>query len=89
MFRPWRSGAVLPSIADRPDRNLPRLQLGTTNPWSIALGAAAPRRLRSAVLGDLQDAIQRRLKASTATFSPEMSSKGCVRHRHTGFIVRT
>ena len=32
---------LLPSIADRPGRNLPRLQLGTTDPWSIALGAAA------------------------------------------------
>ena len=41
MFRPWRSGPVLPSIADRPDRNLPRLQLGTTDPWSIAFDAAA------------------------------------------------
>jgi predicted NBD/HSP70 family sugar kinase len=32
---------LLPSIADRPGRTLPRLQLGTTDPWSIALGAAA------------------------------------------------
>ena len=32
---------LLPSIADRPGRHLPRLQLGTTDPWSIALGAAA------------------------------------------------
>jgi len=32
---------LLPSIADRPGRNLPRLQLGTTDPWSIAIGAAA------------------------------------------------
>ncbi|RUX08151.1 ROK family protein, partial [Mesorhizobium sp. M8A.F.Ca.ET.023.01.1.1] len=32
---------LLPSIADRPSRTLPRLQLGTTDPWSIALGAAA------------------------------------------------
>lgn len=30
-----------PSIANRPDRTLPRLQLGITDPWSIALGAAA------------------------------------------------
>ena len=32
---------LLPSIADRPGRLLPRLQLGITDPWSIALGAAA------------------------------------------------
>ncbi len=32
---------LLPSIADRPGRSLPRLQLGITDPWSIALGAAA------------------------------------------------
>lgn len=29
------------SIANRPGRTLPRLQLGITDPWSIALGAAA------------------------------------------------
>ncbi|TGQ16472.1 MULTISPECIES: ROK family transcriptional regulator [unclassified Mesorhizobium] len=32
---------LLPSIADRPTRRLPRLQLGTTDPWAIAVGAAA------------------------------------------------
>ncbi|QPC90595.1 ROK family transcriptional regulator [Mesorhizobium sp. INR15] len=32
---------LLPSTADRPGRSLPRLQLGTTDPWSIAIGAAA------------------------------------------------
>ena len=32
---------LLPSIADRPGRQLPRLQLGTTDPWAIAVGAAA------------------------------------------------
>ncbi|MBZ9818559.1 ROK family protein [Mesorhizobium sp. CA4] len=32
---------LLPSIADRPVRRLPRLQLGTTDPWAIAVGAAA------------------------------------------------
>ncbi|MDX8530342.1 ROK family transcriptional regulator [Mesorhizobium sp. VK25A] len=32
---------LLPSIADRPARRLPRLQLGTTDPWAIAVGAAA------------------------------------------------
>jgi predicted NBD/HSP70 family sugar kinase len=32
---------LLPSIADRPGRTLPRLQLGSTDPWSIAIGAAA------------------------------------------------
>ncbi|SON56780.1 N-acetylglucosamine repressor [Hartmannibacter diazotrophicus] len=32
---------LLTSIADRPDRRLPRLQLGLTDPWSVALGAAA------------------------------------------------
>jgi predicted NBD/HSP70 family sugar kinase len=32
---------LLPSIADRPVRHLPRLQLGTTDPWAIAVGAAA------------------------------------------------
>ncbi|PWK75437.1 ROK family transcriptional regulator [Aminobacter sp. AP02] len=31
---------LLPSIAARPDRAFPRLQLGITDPWSIALGAA-------------------------------------------------
>ena len=32
---------LLPSIADRPGRTLPRLQLGMTDPWSVARGAAA------------------------------------------------
>lgn len=32
---------LLQSIAARPDRTLPRLQLGITDPWSIALGAAS------------------------------------------------
>lgn len=32
---------LLPSIAARPGRAFPRLQLGITDPWSIALGAAA------------------------------------------------
>lgn len=32
---------LLPSIADRRGRALPRLQLGMTDPWSVALGAAA------------------------------------------------
>jgi predicted NBD/HSP70 family sugar kinase/biotin operon repressor len=32
---------LIPSIADRPDRALPRLQLGIADPWAIALGAAA------------------------------------------------
>jgi predicted NBD/HSP70 family sugar kinase len=32
---------LIPSIADRPDRTLPRLQLGIADPWAIALGAAA------------------------------------------------
>ncbi len=32
---------LLPSIADRPGRALPRLQLGIADPWAIALGAAA------------------------------------------------
>ncbi|AZO37101.1 MAG: ROK family protein [Mesorhizobium sp.] len=32
---------LLPSIADQPARRLPRLQLGTTDPWAIAVGAAA------------------------------------------------
>lgn len=32
---------LLPSIADRPTRTLPRLQLGMTDPWAVALGAAA------------------------------------------------
>jgi predicted NBD/HSP70 family sugar kinase len=32
---------LLPSISDRPGRIFPRLQLGITDPWSIALGAAA------------------------------------------------
>lgn len=32
---------LLPSIADRPSRSLPRLQLGITGPWSVALGAAS------------------------------------------------
>ena len=32
---------LLPSIAERPVRRLPRLQLGTTDPWAIAIGAAA------------------------------------------------
>lgn len=32
---------LLPSVADRPGRALPRLQLGMTDPWSVALGAAA------------------------------------------------
>lgn len=32
---------LIPSIADRPGRALPRLQLGIADPWAIALGAAA------------------------------------------------
>jgi predicted NBD/HSP70 family sugar kinase len=32
---------LIPSIADRPGRTLPRLQLGIADPWAIALGAAA------------------------------------------------
>lgn len=32
---------LLPSNADRPDRQLPRLQLGMTDPWAVARGAAA------------------------------------------------
>jgi hypothetical protein len=32
---------LLPSNADRRTRHLPRLQLGITDPWSVALGAAA------------------------------------------------
>jgi hypothetical protein len=32
---------LLPSIAERPSRAIPRLQLGMTDPWTVALGAAA------------------------------------------------
>ena len=32
---------LLPSNADRADRPLPRLQLGMTDPWAVARGAAA------------------------------------------------
>ncbi len=32
---------LLPSNADHPDRSLPRLQLGMTDPWAVARGAAA------------------------------------------------
>ena len=32
---------LLPSIAARPDRNRPRLVVGMTDPWAVALGAAA------------------------------------------------
>jgi predicted NBD/HSP70 family sugar kinase len=32
---------LLPSNAERRERSLPRLQLGMTDPWSVALGAAA------------------------------------------------
>lgn len=32
---------LLPSNADRQGRTLPRLQVGMTDPWSVALGAAA------------------------------------------------
>lgn len=34
-------GPLLPSIADRRDRTIPRLQVGMSDPWSVALGAAA------------------------------------------------
>lgn len=34
-------GPLLPSIADRRDRTVPRLQVGISDPWSVALGAAA------------------------------------------------
>jgi len=30
-----------PSISIRPDRAIPRLQLGITDPWAVAMGAAA------------------------------------------------
>ncbi|OCP16313.1 ROK family transcriptional regulator [Ensifer sp. LC163] len=32
---------LLPSLADRRDRSLPRLQIGFTDPWAVAIGAAA------------------------------------------------
>jgi predicted NBD/HSP70 family sugar kinase len=32
---------LLPSIAERRDRVLPRLQIGFTDPWAVAIGAAA------------------------------------------------
>jgi predicted NBD/HSP70 family sugar kinase len=32
---------LLPSIADRRNRSTPRFQLGMTDPWAVALGAAA------------------------------------------------
>ncbi|UDF31974.1 UNVERIFIED_ORG: ROK family transcriptional regulator (plasmid) [Roseateles sp. XES5] len=32
---------LMPSNVERPDRTLPRLQLGTMDPWAVALGAAA------------------------------------------------
>lgn len=32
---------LLPSIAERPDRRIPRFQLGMIDPWTVALGAAA------------------------------------------------
>ncbi len=32
---------LLPSLADRRDRILPRLQVGFTDPWAVAIGAAA------------------------------------------------
>ena len=32
---------LLPSIAERRTRSLPRLQLGFTDPWAVAIGAAA------------------------------------------------
>ncbi|MGO7208728.1 ROK family transcriptional regulator, partial [Rhizobium ruizarguesonis] len=34
-------GPLLPSIAERRGRTLPRLQPGMADPWSVALGAAA------------------------------------------------
>ncbi|MDL2398198.1 ROK family transcriptional regulator [Rhizobium mayense] len=34
-------GPLLPSLAERPDRTVPRLQVGMADPWSVALGAAA------------------------------------------------
>ena len=34
-------GPLLPSLAERPDRIVPRLQVGMADPWSVALGAAA------------------------------------------------
>jgi predicted NBD/HSP70 family sugar kinase len=32
---------LLPSLSSRPDRAIPRFQLGMTDPWAVALGAAA------------------------------------------------
>jgi hypothetical protein len=32
---------LLPSLADRMDRQLPRFQLGIVDPWSVTIGAAA------------------------------------------------
>jgi predicted NBD/HSP70 family sugar kinase len=32
---------LIPSIADRPNRALPRVMVGIVDPWSVALGAAA------------------------------------------------
>ncbi|MBB3458202.1 putative NBD/HSP70 family sugar kinase [Rhizobium sp. BK313] len=34
-------GPLLPSLAERTDRIVPRLQVGMADPWSVALGAAA------------------------------------------------
>ena len=38
---------LMPSLADRPHRLLPRLQLGMTDPWAVAKGAAAEPIARS------------------------------------------
>ena len=43
---------LLPSNAEQRDRKTPRLQLGMTDPWSVALGAAA-----DAVLAGLDEAV--------------------------------
>ena len=53
---------LLPSNANRPGRAIPRLQLGMTDPWSVALGAAAETdqpRLRPAFFSHPQDTRQR------------------------------
>jgi len=32
---------LIPSLSQRSERRVPRIQLGITDPWAVALGAAA------------------------------------------------
>lgn len=67
---------LLPSNAERPDRTIPRLQLGMVDPWAVALGAAAEPIRRafdpsfSAILKEASRALRMQFICTTVPDSP-------------------